>query len=83
MFGTWFAVFLADRGFELEALPGWPVRARLGGVTVEPFTESAALFERKLDSEAWSARCAMIRAAITARPEHELATPTERRSLNG
>jgi Zn-dependent protease with chaperone function len=75
-FGTWLAVFLADRGFELETLPGWPVRARLGVALVEPFSEVAELFERQLEPEAWSERCALIRSVITARADHDLITPS-------
>ena len=61
MFGTWFAVYLVDQGFELEALPGWPVRALRGEISVEPFAEIGLLFEGKLDANAWQTRCAEIR----------------------
>jgi hypothetical protein len=63
MFGTWFAVHVVGCGFELEALPGWPVRAVLAGTVVEPFAEVSSLFEGKLDSAAWLSRCAAIRSA--------------------
>ena len=67
LFGTWFSVFLADRGFQFEALPGWPVRARRGDAIVEPFTETAALFEHQVDSRAWAERCETISSACMAR----------------
>ena len=61
LLGTWFAVHLADLGFALEALPGFPVRAVRPQLVVEPFAEVAALFEAKLDSARWLERCASIR----------------------
>ncbi|HET7545239.1 MAG TPA: M48 family metallopeptidase [Polyangiaceae bacterium] len=66
LFGTWLAVHLADGGFELEALPGWPVRAVRSELTVEPFGEVAALFEGKLESARWLERCSQIRQASLA-----------------
>lgn len=63
MFGTWFTVYLVDHGFELEALPGWPVRARLADTVFEPFSEIAALFDGKRDDQAWLERCALIARA--------------------
>lgn len=65
LFGTWFAVHLVDHGFELEALPGWPVRAVRSGLVVEPFAEVGALFDGKLDDAAWLARCSVVRDAVT------------------
>jgi hypothetical protein len=76
MFGTWFAVHLAGCGFELEALPGWPVRAVLAGTVVEPFAEVSSLFEGELDSAAWLSRCAAIRSAKVSAAH--LANATER-----
>ena len=63
LFGTWFAVHLVDLGFELEALPGWPVRAVRSATVVEPFAEIGALFEGKLDGASWLARCSVLRGA--------------------
>jgi len=63
LFGTWLAVYLVDLGFELEALPGWPVRAVRSGTVIEPFAEVGALFENKLDSARWLERCSSIRNA--------------------
>jgi Zn-dependent protease with chaperone function len=65
LLGTWFTAYLAERGFELEALPGAPVRAVRAAAIVEPFAEVGALFEGKLDEAGWLARCAVIRAAGT------------------
>jgi Zn-dependent protease with chaperone function len=70
LFGAWLAVHLVELGFELEALPGWPVRAVRAGTVVEPFTEIGALFEGKLDATGWLARCALIRAA-SANPSQQ------------
>jgi Zn-dependent protease with chaperone function len=66
LFGNWFAVHLVDLGFELETLPGWPVRALRSGIVVEPFAEVSALFAGKLDDAGWRARCAAIREAQAA-----------------
>jgi Zn-dependent protease with chaperone function len=63
LFGTWFAVYLVDHGFELEALPGWPVRALLGEISVEPFSEIGSLFEGKIEQSSWQARCEELRRA--------------------
>ncbi|HYQ45372.1 MAG TPA: M48 family metallopeptidase [Polyangiaceae bacterium] len=63
LFGTWFTVYLVELGFELQALPGWPVRALRADTVVDPFAEVAALFENKLDSARWLERCASIRSA--------------------
>jgi hypothetical protein len=73
LFGTWFAVYLVDLGFELETLPGWPVRATRAGTVVEPFAEIGALFEGKLDTAGWLARCSAIRSpgADVSRQAHE------------
>ena len=59
-FGTWFAIALVDRGFRLEALPGWPVRALRGELVVEPLAEVCALFDGKVSAEQWRARCAAL-----------------------
>ena len=64
LLGTWYAVYLADLGFELEALPGWPVRAVSKRCVVEPFVLVSALSERKLDALSWLAQCASVRAAL-------------------
>jgi peptidase M48-like protein len=64
LFGTWYAVHLADLGFELEALPGWPVRAVSEGCAVEPFLLVSALLEGKLDATSWLAHCANMRTAV-------------------
>jgi hypothetical protein len=63
MLGTWYTVYLVDQGFELEALPGWPVRAVRGGSAVEPFLAIAALSDGKINASDWLARCAHLRAA--------------------
>ena len=63
MFGTWYAISLVDRGFLLEALPGWPVRAVRGAVSVEPLAEVGLLLEGKLSAEEWRSRCASINAS--------------------
>lgn len=63
LFGTWFLVYLADLGFEIEALPGWPVRAKRSGTVIDPFGEVSALFDGKVDSARWLQRCSLIRAA--------------------
>jgi Zn-dependent protease with chaperone function len=64
MFGTWYAVYLVNLGFELEALPGCPVRTKRGPIAVEPFAEIATLSDGKLAHEEWLSRCAEIRAAV-------------------
>jgi len=64
MFGTWYAVYLVNLGFELEALPGCAVRTKRGEIVVEPFAEIATLSEGKLGSDEWRARCTEIRAAV-------------------
>jgi Zn-dependent protease with chaperone function len=71
LFGTWLAVHLAELGFELEALPGWPVRARRSELVVEPFGEVAALLDGKLESERWLERCAEIRDLTPERSSHD------------
>jgi Zn-dependent protease with chaperone function len=63
MFGTWFVVHLADLGFDIEALPGQPVRASRGAVILEPFNEITRLFEGKTNGAAWSTTCDALRAA--------------------
>ncbi len=64
LLGTWFAVYLADLGFEPEALPGWPVRAVSERAVFEPFLMVSELSEGKLDAPSWLARCASLRAAV-------------------
>jgi Zn-dependent protease with chaperone function len=66
MFGTWLCVQLADLGFAIEALPGAPVRASRGSLTLEPFNEIRDLFDGKIDRTAWAARCSAVRAAAAA-----------------
>ena len=73
--GTRYAVFLVDHGFELEALPGAPVRARLGELVVDPFLEVTSLFEGKLHETAWNTRISTIHAALTARSKPPPAAP--------
>jgi Zn-dependent protease with chaperone function len=66
MFGTWFVVHLADLGFEIEALPGYPVRASRGNLTLEPFNEITRLFDGKTNSKDWSVTCEALRAAAAS-----------------
>lgn len=63
MFGTWFVVYLADLGFDVEALPGHPVRASRGSVSLEPFNEISLLFDAKTDGVTWATTCQALRAA--------------------
>ncbi len=56
LFGAWLAVRLADEGFQIEALPGAPVRAVRGDETVEPFELVKALFAGTLSREEWAAK---------------------------
>ena len=55
--GAWLAVYLADRGWTLDAHPGRSITAVRDGVKIEPFTEVAALFDGELGAAAWEARC--------------------------
>lgn len=67
MFGTWLCVQLADLGFAIEALPGAPVRASRGSLTLQPFNEVRDLFDGKIDSTTWVATCSAVRAAAAER----------------
>ncbi|WP_437611278.1 M48 family metallopeptidase [Sorangium sp. So ce834] len=58
LFSVWLAVALAELGFELDGLPGAPVRARRGEQALEPFLVVRRLLDGKIDAGAWRARCA-------------------------
>lgn len=64
--GTWWTVQLVDAGFVLEALPGWPVRARKGSLVVEPFKLLAPLADAALDEQAWRGHLIEVRREIEA-----------------
>lgn len=58
--GSAIAVVLVDAGYDVVSDPGAPFRFVKDGVTVEPFTELAALFEGRLAIDAWRARFAAL-----------------------
>jgi len=55
VFGAWLALLLDARGFVVEALPGDPVRMRLGEVIIEPHEQVRALADGRLSAQDWAA----------------------------
>ncbi len=53
LFSAWLAVQLAEQGFQIEALPGFPVRAIRGSQRVEPFNVVKQLFAGELSAAEW------------------------------
>jgi Zn-dependent protease with chaperone function len=57
LLGMWLCVSLANRGFRIEAPPGWAVRAEKESTVVEPFAVVTAMSKGKTAATDWGSRC--------------------------